>query len=80
MSTCTRSIRRRNHGMPKSRMVTCGAPATTFNVVTFEINGEAHDFPVCNVHREGLPQLLDVRPELADLGRGFVHALGRWAA
>ena len=78
MSTCTRSIRRRNHGMPKSRMVTCGSPATTFNAVTF--NGEVLDLPVCNVHREGLPQLLDVRPELADFGRGFVHALGVAAA
>ena len=78
MSTCTRSIRRRNHGMPKSRMVTCGSQATTFNMVKFE--GETFEFPVCNVHREGLPQLLDVRPELADFGRGFVHALGRWAA
>ena len=76
MSTCTRSIRRRNHGMPKSRMVTCGAPATTFNTVY----GEVLDLPVCNVHREGLPQLLDVRPELADFGRGFVHALGVSAA
>lgn len=78
MSTCTRSIRRRNHGMPKSRMVPCGSRATTFNMVTFY--GETLDLPVCNVHREGLPQLLDVRPELADLGRGFVHALGTWSA
>lgn len=46
MSTCTRSIRRRNIDMPDVR----------------------------------LPQLLDVRPELADLGRGFVHALGVSAA
>ena len=79
MSTCTRSIRRRNIDMPDVRMVTCGAPATTFNIVAFE-GGGAMEFPVCNVHREGLPQLLDVRPELADFGRGFVHALGRWAA
>lgn len=78
MSTCTRSIRRRNIDMPGIRMVTCGAPATTFNMVTFY--GETLDLPVCNTHREGLPQLLDVRPELADFGRGFVHALGVSAA
>ena len=79
MTTCTRSIRRRNIDMPDVRMVTCGSLATTFNVVAFE-GGGSYDLPVCNVHREGLPQLLDVRPELADFGRGFVHALGRWAA
>ena len=59
----------------------CGRPAVTFLVLSR--NGhvnEGIDFPVCNVHREGLPQLLDVRPELADLGRGFVHALGTWSA
>lgn len=78
MSTCIRLIPRRNHDMPKAKMMPCDSPATTFNVIT--IDGKSRSFPVCNVHREGLPQLLDVRPELADFGRGFVHALGRWAA
>lgn len=75
---CCRSIRRRNIDMPNVRRVTCGAPATTFNTITFY--GEVLDLPVCNVHREGLPQLLDVRPELADFGHGFVHAQGVSAA
>ena len=60
----------------------CGRDAVTFLILSrngYVVN-KGIDFPVCNVHREGLPQLLDVRPELADFGRGFVHALGTWSA
>lgn len=57
---------------------TCKADAVTFNFLVFD--NAVWEVAVCDRHRDGLPQLLDVRPELAGFGHGFVHALGRWAA
>lgn len=74
--TCWRAI-----GTADKRR-SCGRDAVTFIILSrngYVVN-KGIDLPVCNVHREGLPQLLDVRPELAEFGHGFVHALGVSAA